>query len=97
MLFNHAMIKIHACQRNKQFMKDLEHNDFPVQKKRKRKDLNLSPKELGKALKKIRKLPEDFCMNLEWKIIKEREHLHYANVSVFIKFAKNHCRRQVAL
>ena len=71
-------------------MKDLEHNDFPVRKKRKRKrkDLNLSPKELGKAIKKIRKLPEDFCMNLGWKIIKEREHLHYVNVSVFIKFAK---------
>ena len=80
-----TMIKIHACQRNKRFMKDLEHNDFPV----KIKDLlNLSPKELGKAIKKIRKLPEDFCMNLGWKIIKEREHLHYANVSVFIKFAK---------
>ena len=69
-------------------MIDLEHNDFPVRKKRKRKDLNLSPKELGKAFKKIRTLPEDFCMNLGWKIIKEREHLHYANVSVFIKFAK---------
>ena len=84
------MIKIHACQRNKQFMKDFEHNDFPVRKKkRKRKDLlNLSPKELGKAIKKIRKLSEDFCMNLGWKIIKEREHLHYANVSVFIKCAK---------
>ena len=27
-------------------------------------------------------------MNLGWKIIKEREYLHYANVSVFIKFAK---------
>ena len=71
-------------------MKDLEHNDFPMRKKkRKRKDLSLSPKELGKALKKkIRKLLEDFCMNLVWKITKEREHLHYANVSVFIKFAK---------
>ena len=64
-------------------MKDLEQNDFPVRKKKKkRKDLNLSPKELGKAFKKIRKLPEDFSMNLGWKIIKEREHLHYANVSV---------------
>ena len=31
-----AMIKIHACQRNKQFTKDLEHNDFPVRKKKKR-------------------------------------------------------------
>ena len=83
------MIKIHACQRNKQFIKDLEHNDFPVRKKkRKRKDYNLSPKELGKAFeKKIRKLSEDFCMNLGWKIIKEKEHLHYSNVSVF-KFAK---------
>ena len=78
MLLIDAMIKIHACQRNKQFMKDLEHNDFPVRKKkRKRKDLNLSPKELGKAFKKIRKLPEDFCMNLGWKIIKEREHLQF--------------------
>ena len=37
------MIKIHACQRNKQFMKDLEHNDFLVPKT---KGLNLSPKEL---------------------------------------------------
>ena len=75
MLLIDAMIKIHACQRNKQFMKDLEHDDFPVRKKRKRKDLNLSPKELGKVLKKkFRKLPGDFCMNLGWKIIKEREH-----------------------
>ena len=64
-------------------MKYLEHNDFPVRKE-KGKGLNLSPKELGNAIKKIRKLPEDFCMNLGWKIIKEREHLHYVNVSVFI-------------
>ena len=52
MLLIDAMIKINACQIHKQFMKDLEHNDFPVRKKRKRKDLNLSPKELGKALQK---------------------------------------------
>ena len=67
-------------------MKDLEHNNFPVRKKMKRKDLNLSAKELGKAIKIIRKLPEGFCMNLGRKIFKEREHLHYTNVSVFIKF-----------
>ena len=60
MLLIDAMIKIHACQRNKQFMKDLEHNDFPVRKKRKRKDLNLSPKELGKAFKKNQKIARGF-------------------------------------
>ena len=53
-----AMIKIHACQRNKQFMKDLEHNDFPVGKKR--KNLNLSLKELGKAFKKNQKIARGF-------------------------------------
>ena len=38
-------------------MKDLEYNDFPVRKKkRKIKDLNLSPKELGKAFKKNQKI-----------------------------------------
>ena len=45
------MIKIHACQRNKQFMRKLEHYDFPVRKKRERKkELNLSQKEVGKVL-----------------------------------------------
>ena len=61
MLLIDAMIKIHACQRNKQFMKDLEHNDFSVRKKkRKRKDLNLSPKELVKAFKKNQKIARGF-------------------------------------
>ena len=79
------MIKIHACQRNKQFMKDLEHNDFLVPKT---KGLNLSPKELPIWAKLfLKKLPEDFCMNLGCKIIKEREHLHNVDVFVFIKFA----------
>ena len=72
-------------------MKDLEHNDFPVRKKKKEKEKIKTSvqKNWAKLLKKkIRKLSEDFCMNLGWKIIKEKEHLHYANVSVFIKFAK---------
>ena len=40
------MIKIHAVDEN------LEHNDFPVRKKRKKKKIKtcLSPKELGKAI-----------------------------------------------
>ena len=67
-------------------MKDLEHNDFPVRKKKKKKKKRLKPQ--SKRIGHIRKLSEDFCMNLGWKIIKEKEHLHYANVSVFIKFAK---------
>ena len=70
-------------------MKDLEHNNFPVRKKRKRKDLNLSPKELGKfKLLKNQKIARGFLHVLGWKIVKEREHLHYINVSVFIKFPK---------
>ena len=76
------MIKIHACQRNKQFMKDLERNDFLVPKKR----FKTQSKRIGQSY--FKKLPEDFYMNLGWKIIKEREHLHYANVSVFIKFRR---------
>ena len=47
-------------------MKDLEQNNFPVQKKKKK-----SPKELGKfKLLKIRKLPEDFCMNWDGNLLK---------------------------
>ena len=41
-------------------MKDLEHNDFPMRKKKRRKDLNLSPKELGKSLKKNQKIVRGF-------------------------------------
>ena len=44
--------------------------------------------DVSMMLKKIRKLPEDFCMNLGWKIIKEREHLHYANVCCIHKVCK---------
>ena len=80
------MIKIHACQRNKQFIKDLEHNDFPV-----RIDLNLSSKELGKAIKINQKIARGFLHDFGIEnYFKEREHLHvhYANVSVFLKFAK---------
>ena len=89
MLLIDAMIKINACQIHKQFMKDLEHNDFRVRKQKKKKRFKPQSKRIGQSFKKkIRKLPEDFCMNLGWKIIKEREHLHYANVSIFIKFAK---------
>ena len=52
------MIKIHACQRNKQFMRKLENNDFPVRKK---KELNLSPKEVGKVLfKRNQKIARGF-------------------------------------
>ena len=79
------MIKMHACQRNKQFMKDLEHNNFPVRKKKEKK----SPKELGKfKLLKNQKIARGFLHELGWKIGKEREYLHYGNVSIFIKFAK---------
>ena len=56
--------------RTKQFMKDLEHNDFPVRKKKKTKRFKPQPKRIRQSyLKKIRKLTEDFCMNLGWKII----------------------------
>ena len=41
-------------------MKDLEHNNFPVRKKMKRKDLNLSAKEMGKAIKKNQKIARGF-------------------------------------
>ena len=64
-------------------MIDLEHKNFPVRKKEKKR-FKPQSKRIGQSFK----LQEDFCMNLGWKIIKEREHLHYANVSVFIKFAK---------
>ena len=58
-------------------MKDLEHNDFPVRKKKEKEKIKTSvQKNWAKLLKKIRKLSEDFCMNLGWKIIKEKEHLH---------------------
>ena len=61
---------MHACQRNKQFMRKLEHNDFPEKKI----ELNLSPKEVGKVpLKKIRKLPGDFCIHVfcDGKLLKK--------------------------
>ena len=69
-------------------MKDLEHNDFPVRKKEEKIKTSVQKNWAKLLKKKNRKLSEDFCMNLGWKIIKEKEHLHYANVSVFIKFAK---------
>ena len=51
------MNKIHACQRNKQFMRKLEHNDFPE----KEKELNLSPKEVGKVpFKRNQKIARGF-------------------------------------
>ena len=66
-------------------MKDLEHNNFPVRKKK----LNLSPNELGKfKLLKNQNIARGFSHELGWKIVKEREHLHYTIVSVFINFAK---------
>ena len=49
MLWIDAMIKIHACQRNKQFMKDLEHNDFPVRKKKKKKRFKTQSKRIGQS------------------------------------------------
>ena len=51
------MIKIHACQRNKQFMRKLEHNDFPVRKKR----IKPQSKEVGKVLfKRNQKIDREF-------------------------------------
>ena len=85
------MIKIHASQRNKQFMKDLEQNNFPVQKKKKKK----SPKELGKfKLLKIQKIARGFSHELEWKIVKERvftlrKCLHIHKAKVYIPYCKS--------
>ena len=51
------MIKIQACQWNKQFMRKLEHNDFPVRKKA----IKLSPKEVSKVLfKRNQKIARGF-------------------------------------
>ena len=65
------MIKIHACQWNKQFMRKLEHNDFPVRKK----GIKLSPKEVSKVLFKrnqkiARGFLHEFC-DLHRKFLKK--------------------------
>ena len=61
MLLIDAMIKIHACQRNKQFMKDLEHNDFPVRKKKEKEKIYTSvQKNWAKLLKKNQKIARGF-------------------------------------
>ena len=79
------MIKIHACQRNKQFMRNLEHNDFPVRKKRNKKDLNLSPKEVGKVLfKRNQKIARGFFHEFcDGKLLK-KESINITLMSPFL-------------
>ena len=45
-------------------------------------------KNWAKLLKKKQKIVREFLHEFGIENYKEKEHLHYANVSVFIKFAK---------
>ena len=52
-----ALNKIYACQRNKPFIRNLEHNNFHE----KEKELSLSPKEVGKVpFKRNQKIARGF-------------------------------------